>query len=118
MELEGYSQATCNQLCASSNDVLVGVNLQARRPSTSSVDNAVDLPWRNFLSQEFGGKVREGSILIFWRYLNFLKTQNGIGQRKLPSLKPALSQYPSSRFNTILVCDGQTNKTTAYTALA
>ena len=118
MELEGYSQATCNQLCASSNDVLVGVNLQARRPSTSFVDNAVDLPWRNFQSQEFGGKVREGSILIFWRYLNFLKTQNGIGQRKLPSQKPALSQYPSSRFNTILVCDGQTNKTTAYTALA
>jgi len=77
MELECYSQPTCNKLCASSgwmhrvyctlvdcntltdssHDALDrrSCNPQAR-PSTSSVDHTINLPWRNFLSSEFKAK--------------------------------------------------------------
>ena len=49
------------QLCASSHDALD--RRGSHRPSTRFVDH--DLPWRNFLSAEFGDKVAEGSTLIF-----------------------------------------------------
>ena len=43
---------------------LDGCDPQAR-PSTSFVDNTIDLPWQNLLSPEYGGKVPEGSAHIF-----------------------------------------------------
>jgi len=52
---------------------------------------------------------------------NFLITQFRIGRRKLPCQNQL---YPSSRFDTVAACDGQTDgqtdtiMTTAYTALA
>jgi len=51
MELEGYSQPTCNKLCASATmrSTIVGV---------SFVDHTIDLTWRNFLSPEFGAKLQ------------------------------------------------------------
>jgi len=58
VELEGHSPLMYNELCASSHDAFdrsIGDVVQAR-PSTSFVDNAIDLPWRNFLSPEFAAK--------------------------------------------------------------
>jgi len=51
---------------------------------SSSNDNVstIDMPWRNFLNQEFGTKYP-----YFWRYLNFLTMQCRIGGRKLASQK-------------------------------
>ena len=54
-------------------------NPQAQ-PSTSFVDHTVDLPWRSFLSPEFGGKFRRDEhVSLFWRYPDFPTTQFRIG---------------------------------------
>ena len=66
----------------------------------------MDLPWRNFLSQEFRAKFQKKNTLILWSYPNFLTTLFRIGQRKLTRQKPALS---SSRFNILPACDGRTD---------
>jgi len=67
MELE----VTVGRLVVNSHDssTVVSRCRQQTRPltttTTSFVDNAIDLPWRNFLNPEFGTKVPEGSNLIF-----------------------------------------------------
>jgi len=45
MQIPGSAPGTCNKLCASSHDCG-----QQARPSTSFVDNTIDLHWQNFLS--------------------------------------------------------------------
>jgi len=56
-ELEGYSWPTCSKQPRLV-DCLVGVvnKLDRRRRRRRVVDNAIDLPWRNFLSSGFGTK--------------------------------------------------------------
>ena len=95
MELEGYSWPT----------------------TTSFVDNAIVLLWRNFLSPEFGTESQREVPSKFWRYPSFLMTQCGIDGRKPPCQKQLDS---SSGFDTIPACDGRTvrHTMTAYTALA
>ena len=43
-------------------------------PSTSFVDNTIDLPWQSFISPEFGTKFQR-EVPLFWRYRNFLIAQ-------------------------------------------
>ena len=95
MELEGYSWPT----------------------TTSFVDNAIVLLWRNFLSPEFGTESQREVPSKFWRYPSFLMTQCGIDGRKPPCQKQLDS---SSGFDTIPACDGRTvrHTMTEYTALA
>jgi len=96
MELNGCSRPTCNKLCAFSYDTLDcrRCNPQAR-PSTSCADHTISLQWRIFLSPEFGGKVPDGSALIF-------------GGRSKKAAMPKNKLYPSTRFDTIPSCDGRT----------
>ena len=56
------------------------------RPSTSFIDNAIDLPWQNLPSSAFG------TYPYYWRYPNFLITQCRIGRRKLTD-RFVLMQY-------------------------
>jgi len=94
MELQGYSQLMCNKLRASSHDTL-----DYRR------SNPQALPSTTFIDHKFGESSR-GEYPYFWRYQNFLTTRYRIGhQRKLPCRKPA-------SFDTILACDGQTDRWT------
>ena len=39
-----------------SHDALDIVGVTHARPSVSSVDHAIDMPWQNFLTPKFGGK--------------------------------------------------------------
>jgi len=49
VELQVYSRPTCNKLYVSNNDASTVVWCDPpARPSTSFVDNAIDLPWPNF----------------------------------------------------------------------
>ena len=56
MELEGYSWSTGKHPRLV--DCCIGVvnKLDRRRRRRVFDDNAIDLPWRNFLSSEFGTK--------------------------------------------------------------
>ena len=71
----------------------------------SFVDNAIDLPWRNFLRPEFGAKFQRnlGSTPIFWDTVNFLNAQSGLGGRKPPCQKQT---YPVVSIQYRLVTDG------------
>ena len=60
-----------------------------------------DLPWRNFLSPEFGAKFQT-EVPLFLGYPNFLKTRFKIGQRELPCQNLVLS-LQSFRYNTGLL---------------
>jgi len=74
MELESYSRPTCNKLYASSHDALDRRRGNPQAPSsTSFVDHTIDLPWRNFLSPEFGGKFQR-EVPYFWKYPIFYNT--------------------------------------------
>ena len=106
-ELESYSRPTYNKLCASSHDALAyrrcKCNQQAR-PSTSFVDHAIDLPWKNFLSPQFKWH-RSGGKNPYFRiqaYPNFLITQWGYAERSLHA-KNQLSAFK------LLACDRQTD---------
>ena len=61
------------------------------RPSTSCVDYIIDLPWRNFLSPEFGAKFQREVLLVLEVYPNFIIAQFRINQRKLPCPKKTSS---------------------------
>ena len=101
-ELEGYSRPTCKKtLC---------IQPRRARPSTSFVDHSIDLPWRNFWSPKFGTKFQREGMLFLKVYPNFLITQwFRIGERELQCQNQL---YPSSQFNTIPACDGQTDRQT------
>ena len=65
-----------------------------------------------FLSPEFGAKFQQ-KYPHLWRYPTFFITQLSIGQRMLPCQNQL---YPSSRFDTIPSCDGQTHDDSIYRA--
>ena len=93
MGLQHYGRPTCNKLWAYSLDMstVVGVVITHQRawPSTSRID----LPWRNFLSPEFGTKFHKE---VF--YFRGTRISISIGQwKKAPMPKPAL---PFIRFDT------------------
>jgi len=68
--------------------------------TTSFVDNAIDLPWRNFPNRSLGQSSR-GKCPNFWRYPNFLITQCETGGRK-PTCKKTPRFVQSFRYNTSL----------------
>ena len=84
MELEGYSWSTCSKQPRLV-DCRIGVvnKLDRRRRRRRVVDNAIDLPRRNFLVRSLG-QISRGMYPNFWRYPNFLITQCRIGERKPP----------------------------------
>jgi len=53
LELERYGRRTCSKHPGRVDRRRCG---QLTQPSASFVDNTVDLPWRNFLRTEFGGR--------------------------------------------------------------
>jgi len=96
---------------------------QQTRPSTSFVDNTINLPPRTFLSPEFGIKI-EREVPLLLEIPNFLITQCRIGGRKPPCQNPARF-VQSFRHNVGLwQTDGRRDRqtdrhtTTAYVALA
>ena len=101
MELKGYSRPTYNNLVhsAMTRSTILGVihRLDHRRVCWLHHQLAV----AKFFKSRVWGTVPEGSNPCFWRYASFLITHYRIDQRKL---------YPSSRFDTILACDGQMDK--------
>jgi len=90
---------------------------QQARPSTTTttttsfVDDAIALPWRNYVSPEFETKSRR-KIPYFWRYPNSVKHSVEWVEGSLHD-KHMLD--PSSRFDTTPACDRRTDSTTAYT---
>jgi len=85
VELEHYGRPKCSKQPRRVERRRRG---QQARPSTSSVDNTIDLLWRNFQSPYFVTKLQK-KYSCFWRYPNSLKTQCWIGERKPPSQNPA-----------------------------
>ena len=91
-------------------------NATTRRLSTSStvddddefwsfVDNAIDLPWRNFLSPEFG-TMFHSEVPLLGRYPKFLYNNTVWDRRR----KRHICQHDStSRFDTIPACGGRTD---------
>jgi len=78
------------------------------RPSTSFVDNAIDLPWRNFLSPEFGTKFQR-EVPSFLEILKF--PYNTVRDSwKEASMPKQLDS--SARFDTMLACDRRTDEQT------
>jgi len=75
----------------------------------------IDVPWRNFLSPEYGTKFQR-EVPLFWRYQNFLKIQSRIGRRKLPCQKTQFDSF--IRFDRTPTCNSHRHRTTANTALA
>jgi len=73
------------------------------RPSTSFVDNAIDLQWRIFQSL---GESSRGKYLYFLEIPNVLITQCEIGRRKLPRQNQLDS---SSQFHTTSASGGLTD---------
>jgi len=103
MELDGYSRPTCNKRCAFSHDALDRRTCDPQaRPSTSSVDHTIDLPWVQSLGQSYRGKYR-----YFWKYPNFHITQCKVGQKESSLAENHLC--PSSLYDAIPACDGQTD---------
>ena len=101
MELEGYSPLMYNELCASSHDAFdrpIGDVVQAR-PSTSFVDNAIDLPWRNL--EDWEKQICAGKYPYFGRCQNFLITQCKIGGRKLPCQNSSIPSAVSTEFRLV-----------------
>jgi len=83
MELEGYSWSTCSKQPRLVDCRIGVVNKLDRRRRRRVVDNAYDLPRRNFLVRSLG-QISRGMYPNFWRYPNFLITQCRIGERKPP----------------------------------
>ena len=87
LELEGYcySRLRCKTLCIQPLDRR-RCNPQAR-PSTSFVAHTIDLPWRNFLSPQFGAKFGDGKKVKGSPY--------SITERRVPELIPVLGSQPA-----------------------
>jgi len=64
MEIEGYSQPMCSKQPRLV-DCRIGV--------VNKLDNAIDLPWRNFEVQSLG-QISRGKQPYFWMYPNFVIT--------------------------------------------
>ena len=96
---------------------------QQARPSTTTtsfVDNAIDLSWRNFLNPEFGFwslGTSQREVSKFLEILKFSCTTVRNRWKQTPCQKQLDS---SSRLDTVPACDKRTDghAMTAYTALA
>jgi len=95
-EIEHYGRQTCSKPRARWVYNIDRRNCgQQVRPSISFVDNTIDLPWRNFLSPEFGTNFR-----------NFLISQRVRGRTKPPCQKKPSSNWPAiSYFDRTPTCD-------------
>ena len=85
MELQGYSRIRCKTLCIQPLDRR-RCNPQPR-PSTSFVAHTIDLPWRNFLSPQFGANFGDGKKVKGSPY--------SITERRVPELIPVLGSQPA-----------------------
>ena len=88
---------------------------QPPRPSTSFVDNTIDLPWRNFLSPEFGTKFQRKETL-FRRYLDFLKHNVGQVEGSFHATNQLDLSRPACDRPTYRQTDGQTYDHSEYRA--
>ena len=88
---------------------------QPPRPSTSFVDNTIDLPWRNFLSPEFGTKFQKKETL-FRRYLDFLKHNVGQVEGSFHAANQLDLSRPACDRPTYRQTDGQTYDHSEYRA--
>jgi len=97
MELDGYSWLMCSKQPRLVDCRIGVVNKLDRRRVLLTMR---DLPWQNFLCSKFAAKFQR-EYPYFQRYLNFLITQCKRGRKnQLDS---------SSRIDTILACNGQTD---------
>ena len=103
MKLEDYSWSTCSKQprrvdrCRSR---------QLVRPSTSFVDTAIDLTWRNFLRPEFGTMFQpQGSEVPLFLYIPEFIYNTLCDRWKETSIQ----LDSSGRFDTIPACDIRTD---------
>ena len=99
MESDGYRWSTCSKQPRLVDCRIGVVNKLDRRRRRWVVDNAIDLPWRNFLRPDLGQSSREKCPSFFSRNPNFLITQYGIGRRK-PACQIDARFVQSFRYNT------------------
>ena len=80
--------------------------VQQAPPSTSFVDNTIDLPWRNFLNLEFGTNRTKVPLLMELPKYPYNAMSVGEVERSLRA-----ENWPdlSDRLDTIPACDGRTD---------